>query len=374
MSNAPSQVTVRVGDIFESEAQTWVNTVNTVGVMGKGVALGFKKRFPDMYADYVARCDRHEVALGRPYLYRRPEQPWIINFPTKDHWRSVSRLSDILTGLRYLAAHCEAWGIESLAVPPLGAGEGQLEWRIVGRTLYEQLSTLNIPVELYAPFGTRQLELEPEFLSSSDPAPNSRVPPPLVALVWILAQIEARPIHSPVGHTTFQKIAYFATESGIATGFEYTKGSYGPFSVQVKPALSKLVNNGLIVEDQFGRMLQLRPGPTAASAFAAFSQSLEEWRPVLERVVDLFLRMRTTKQAEIAATIHYAAAALVGNARGEPDEWRVLAAVMDWKVRRQPPLERSEVARAIRDLGALGWLRVQPSLALPVTDVDALSA
>src|SRR5271165_4137211 len=98
-------IKVLTGDIFESRAQTLVNTVNTVGVMGKGIALGFRKRFPEMYEDYVRRCERHEVQLGKPYLYRGVVPPHIMNFPTKEHWRSVSRLRDIVAGLRYLQGH-----------------------------------------------------------------------------------------------------------------------------------------------------------------------------------------------------------------------------------------------------------------------------
>ena len=113
-----SRITTRVGDLFESEAQTLVNTVNTVGVMGKGIALGFKKRFPDMYKDYVRRCENREVKLGQPYLFKSLMPPWIINFPTKEHWRTQSRLEAIREGIAHLADHYREWGIESLAVPP----------------------------------------------------------------------------------------------------------------------------------------------------------------------------------------------------------------------------------------------------------------
>jgi len=149
--------TVRVltGDLFQSKAQTLVNAVNCVGVMGKGIALEFKKRFPAMYQDYVARCAAKQVRLGEPYLFNRPTLPWILNFPTKDDWRSVSRLSDILIGLEYLERCCREWGIESLAVPALGCGEGKLEWQVVGPALYDHLSRLGIPVELYTPHGTK---------------------------------------------------------------------------------------------------------------------------------------------------------------------------------------------------------------------------
>src|SRR6267142_4162345 len=97
-------VHIRVGNLFMSKAQTLVNTVNCVGVMGKGVALEFKKRFPDMFNDYAERCAAHRVRLGEPYLFRPQLPQWILNFPTKDHWRSVSRLSDIEQGLEFLEA------------------------------------------------------------------------------------------------------------------------------------------------------------------------------------------------------------------------------------------------------------------------------
>lgn len=172
-------VHVLIGDLFQSKAQTLVNTVNCVGVMGKGVALEFKKRFPEMYEDYVQRCQRKQVKLGQPYVYKTLVPPWILNFPTKDHWRSVSRLEDIVRGLKYLEQHYQEWGIISLAAPPLGCGQGQLEWRIVGPTLYRYLKRLQIPVELYAPYGTPHEELQPTFLEKNEGnGVHSALPPP----------------------------------------------------------------------------------------------------------------------------------------------------------------------------------------------------
>jgi O-acetyl-ADP-ribose deacetylase (regulator of RNase III) len=158
-------IQVNTGDLFESNMQTLVNAVNCVGVMGKGIALEFKKRFPDMYNDYVDRCKAKQVHLGEPYLYHRLHHPWIINFPTKNHWRFVSHLTDIVNGLHYLEQHYQKWGITSLAIPALGCGNGQLEWRVVGPILYRYLSQFNIPVELYAPYGTPAEEIEISFLS-----------------------------------------------------------------------------------------------------------------------------------------------------------------------------------------------------------------
>lgn len=139
------------GNLFDSEAQTLVNAVNCAGVMGKGIALAFKRRYPAMFADYVARCKDDRVRLGEPYLYRGESLPWVLNFPTKGHWRSAAKLEDIVAGLAYLEAHYHVWGITSLAVPALGCGAGQLAWDVVGPVLHDALGRLDIPVELYAP-------------------------------------------------------------------------------------------------------------------------------------------------------------------------------------------------------------------------------
>jgi O-acetyl-ADP-ribose deacetylase (regulator of RNase III) len=146
-------VRIIYGDLFGSRAQTWVNPVNCVGVMGKGLALSFRQRFPEMHADYCARCAAHQVRLGEPYLYAPGAAPWVLNFPTKGHWRERSRLDSIEAGLSYLAGHAEAWGITSLAMPALGCGAGQLRWDDVEPVIRRILGSLvpSIEVELYPP-------------------------------------------------------------------------------------------------------------------------------------------------------------------------------------------------------------------------------
>lgn len=158
-------VKVLIGNIFESRAETIVNTVNCVGVMGKGIALEFKKRFPEMAKDYKKRCDAKNVLPGVPYMYTDLFGVSILNFPTKNHWRSPSRLEDVIRGLDIFLENCDEWGVESIAFPPLGCGNGGLDWAVVGPIMYQKLSKLGIEVELYAPFGTSHRELSEEFLS-----------------------------------------------------------------------------------------------------------------------------------------------------------------------------------------------------------------
>lgn len=357
-----------VGDLFASDAQTHVNTVNCVGIMGKGIAREFKMRYPDMFEDYAARCARNEVRLGEPYLYRRLFPPNILNFPTKDHWRSVSKLSDIIAGLDYLEQHYQEWGITSLAVPPLGCGQGQLEWRVVGPALYRHLSRLNIPVELYAPAGTLDQELDAQFLSQDGAFAEHtgvsvgppRINPAWVALVEILARINAAFYHWPVGRTRFQKLAYFATEAGLPTGLHFTRSSYGPFASELKPLTTKLVNNGLLREDDYGRMVVLKPGPTYSDAIRAplYHDALQQWEPTIERIVDLLLRL-STRETEVAATVHCVWSTLTQESCNRVTEADVLDEVRRWKQRRNPPLDNDAIIQTIRDLQVLGWVDIE---------------
>lgn len=352
-------VDVLIGDIFKSDAQTLTNTVNCVGVMGKGIAEQFKERFPEMYKDYVERCENGEVQLGRPYLYRRDEEPWVLNFPTKGHWRAVSNLSDIRRGMEHVLDKYKEWGIESLAVPPLGCGNGQLDWRVVGPTLYRYLSEMDIPVELYAPFETPDEQLDPSFLKrqkiASDDIQSIRskeeIDAGTFALAAMVAKIEQQRYRHPVGRTRFQKLAYFATEAGIPTGLEFRKGSYGPYADNLKRVFGRLQNNEILTERRQGQMLRKKPGPAFSDALELFRDQLGEWSDELNRVTDLFLRM-DTQESEVAATVHFAATRLVeGN---HPSEMDVLEAVQSWKQNRS--FDEEEVATTIRNLNMLGWI------------------
>ena len=157
----------RTGDIFQSEMQTLVNAVNTVGVMGKGLALQFKKRYPNMFAEYEALCKSERLAPGTLHLYKAPDH-WIINFPTKRHYRAKSERSDIEMGLAKLRLKCTEWEIESMALPALGCGYGGLEWSEVRPLVDKYLGDLTIPIEVYGPRGSDESDTDISVESGSD--------------------------------------------------------------------------------------------------------------------------------------------------------------------------------------------------------------
>ena len=143
------------GNLLEADTEALVNTMNTEGVMGRGIALQFKKRYPDMFGAYQRACTEGQVQPGRMHVYERREMMnprYIINFPTKRHWRSPSRIEDIKAGLIALSQEIRERHIKSIAVPPLGCGNGGLDWSEVFQAIRSELASLpDVRVLVYSP-------------------------------------------------------------------------------------------------------------------------------------------------------------------------------------------------------------------------------
>lgn len=362
-----------IGDLFSTKAQTLVNTVNCVGVMGKGVAFEFRKHFPAMFEDYLARYERGELHLGRPYLYTDSSGVRIVNFPTKNHWRSPSRLADINQGLDYFIAHAKKWGITSVAFPPLGCGNGGLEWAEVGPLLYSKLRDADFDVEVYAPYGTPKQALTEEFLAAPSQMSlegkgrrRKKFNPEWVVLVEVVRGLGEQPYANPVGRTILQKIAYVITEMGVETEFRFAKGSYGPFAPELKSALHELANKNWLREEQLGKMTAVRVGEQYERDRPKFADVIERNAKRIDKTVDLFSRIKNTDQAEEVMTVLFAIRELKKAKPGEPvTEKELYDYILDWKKRWRTEEKHREVASAIRNLVMLGWMRLQFSESLP---------
>lgn len=134
--------------VFDAGCQTITNTVNCQGVMGAGLALEFKLRYPDVFEEYAARCKAKAVRPGEPYVYRRPIGPQVLHFPTKNAWRFPSKMEWIRDGLDRIAANYDSWGIESLALARLGSSHGGLAWEEVRAETVRRLDPLPLRVVL----------------------------------------------------------------------------------------------------------------------------------------------------------------------------------------------------------------------------------
>jgi O-acetyl-ADP-ribose deacetylase (regulator of RNase III) len=154
-------------DLFASPAQTLVNPVNTEGVMGKGIAKLFKERYPEMFREYQRLCDGGELRTGTLMLWRGPDR-WVLNFPTKTNWRLPSTLAYVQAGLEKLVASYEALGITSISFPPLGCGNGNLDWEEVKPLMESYLKDL--PIQVYVHERYVAPDFIPEHLEKVPPA------------------------------------------------------------------------------------------------------------------------------------------------------------------------------------------------------------
>ncbi len=151
--------------LFDSPAQTLVNTVNTVGVMGKGIAAEFKRRYPEMFTRYKRFCETGQLDIGKLYLYRTPNK-WVLNFPTKKHWRNPSKLEYIELGLEKFVDTYSQMGITSVSFPQLGCGNGGLDWNVVRPVMERYLQQMPIPV--YVHVTERRRNFVPEHLDRKE--------------------------------------------------------------------------------------------------------------------------------------------------------------------------------------------------------------
>lgn len=363
-----------IGDLFSSDVQTLVNTINCVGVMGKGVAQAFKTRFPGMFDDYEKRCQNKEVKLGEPYVYEVDSFTKILMFPTKNHWRAASRIVDIETGLSYFREHFKEWGVTSIAFPPLGCGNGGLDWEDVGPLMYRKLIDLPINVQVFAPFGTPKDQLTEAFLSTPPTKGMDfkgrrleKFNSEWAVLVEVLRRVGSQPYANPIGRTIFQKVCYVLTEMGVKTGFKFGKGSYGPFASEVNSAIHALANKNWLVEEQLGRMNAMRAGPQYEKERAKFADTLKQHQAKIEMATDLFSRIKSTQQAEEMFTVLFASRQLKnGNSSAAVSEEQLFQYILDWKKSWRTEDKRQGLARAIRNLVMLGWIKLKFSESLVV--------
>lgn len=351
---------VKIGDIFDSSCTTLVNTVNCVGVMGKGIALDFKKKFPKMFGDYVNRCQNDELKPGVPYFYLNDDGTSILNFPTKDHWRSPSKLSYIIEGLDWFVDNYENAAVKSIAFPPLGCGNGGLSWSVVGPIMYKKLADLPIQIEIYAPYGTHSDQLSEEFLKNSVDESEitgkfrAKLNPKWLLILEVVRELNERKYSINVGRTIYQKICYVMTRSGINTDFKFVKASYGPFSPNVKESLNVLANMNLVSEKRLGRMMAINVRNTFKFIKEDYT---DEELDVTRKTIDLFGRIKSTDQAEMVATVLYSYDELVKTSVPITDK-DVYEYVMDWKPHWKD--EKSfDVCETIQDLAMISMISIK---------------
>lgn len=335
------------GDILQSDAEALVNTVNCVGVMGRGIALQFKNRFPGNFQAYAAACSSELVQPGRMFVYetRSLTNPkFIINFPTKRHWKGKSRIEDIEAGLTALANEIRDRGIKSIAIPPLGAGLGGLSWNDVRPRIIEAMKAVT---------DVRVLVFEP---TSAPVATKSRevpaVTPGRAALVVLVNRYLSGLLDPFVTLIELQKLMYFMQEAGQPLRLNYAKHHYGPYADNLRHVLIKI--EGHMVSgyhdggDAPDKQLELVPG--AIRDAEAFLADDIETRARFDRVGELVEGFETPFGLELLATVHWVATR--ESARTAPE---VREKVYAWNDRKRQFTSR-QIEIALTALQDKGWL------------------
>lgn len=232
-------ITYKQGNLLTSEAEALVNTVNTVGVMGKGIALMFKEQFPDNMINYKNACRNKLVQIGKMFVTERQDSNprWIINFPTKQHWRNPSKMEWIIAGLKDLHRFIQNNHIRSIAIPPLGAGNGGLSWQEVRKQIEISLNDLvNVEIQLYEPTKEYQNTYKPSGFRKLTPA--RALIAELVRRYWVLG-VECSLLE-------VQKLAWFLERSlqlfGIVSPLKcnFKAHNYGPYADNLRHLLNAL--------------------------------------------------------------------------------------------------------------------------------------
>jgi O-acetyl-ADP-ribose deacetylase (regulator of RNase III) len=300
--SSPSPIAFKSGDLLAEDAEALVNSVNCVGIMGRGVALQFKRAYPRNFKAYQAACRRGEVQPGKMFVFETgslTNPRYIINFPTKRHWRGRSRMSDIEAGLAALAKEIANRRIKSIALPPLGSGLGGLDWRQVRPLIEAELSSL--PEVQIAVF-------EPER-ADSHVLPRTRVPrmtegrAALVGLIQAYLKAHMDPV---VTLLEVHKLMYFMQEAGEPLKLRFAKAPYGPYAENLRHVLQAV--EGYYTTGYFG-------ADTPTTEISLVPGAVEDAETVLSknpatgarftRVVELVEGFETPHGLELLATVHW---------------------------------------------------------------------
>lgn len=338
------------GDILKDEAEALVNTVNCVGVMGRGIALQFKKAWPRNFQAYENACRHGEVQPGRMFVFETGELThprFIINFPTKRHWRGTSRIEDIESGLEALVRVVVERGIRSIALPPLGSGLGGLDWNDVRARIDSALAKLpDVCVRVYEPNGV------PASNSLHNQTSVPRMTPGRAALVGLMHRYLGGLLDPSISLLEVHKLMYFMQEAGEPLKLNYVKAHCGPYAENLRHVLNAIEGHYIVGYRDGGdnpdKTLALVPGATEDANTFLIDHIASRDR--FDRVVALVSGFESGFGMELLSTVHWILTRN-GNIQDLDD---VVARTHAWNERKQMFTPR-QIGIAVDVLTSQGW-------------------
>ena len=344
------------GNLLQAPVEALVNTVNTAGVMGKGIALQFRQAYPQMFRAYEHACKAGEVRLGKMHvvdlggLLGGPR--WVINFPTKGHWRSRSRLADIDTGLQDLAATMRRLNIRSIAVPPLGCGLGGLEWSEVRPRIETALGQLpDVRVLLFAPGAA------PAAMSMPNRTGRPKMTIGQAALIALMNRYLGGLLDPFVSLLEIHKLMYFLQAAGQPLHLQYEAKEFGPYAKNLRQVLIRIESHytqgygdGM---DAPTTPIELLPG--AVEEAQAFLQDDQTIRARMDRVTDLIDGYEDPVGLELLSSVHWV---MRHNPQAKLSAAAAAEAVHEWNARKRQVLKTEHLVKAWQYLVNKGWTPV----------------
>ena len=340
------------GDLLSTNVEAVVNTVNCVGVMGRGIALQFKKQYPENFKYYEAACKRGDVVPGKMLVYETDSLAnprLIINFPTKRHWRGASRIEDIEKGLPDLIDIIKKYNIKSVAAPPLGCGLGGLEWSVVKPLMESAFTQLNdVDVTIFEPIG-----VPPAGVMA-----RNRIVPNMTegraALVSLAKRYLDGLLDPYVTLLEIHKLMYFLQESGEPLKLKYIKGTYGPYATNLSHVLNRIEGHMLSGYADGGdnpdKEIQIVPG--ADTDAAVFLTQHSETLTHIDHVAELIDGFETPFGMELLSTIHWVAK----NEKAETLD-AIINRTYEWGPNKRKFSPR-QIELAIDCLSRNGWINI----------------
>lgn len=337
------------GDILREDAEALINTVNCMGIMGRGIALQFKNAFPENFKAYAKACKQNEVQPGKMFVFETGQLTnplYIINFPTKRHWRGKSRIEDIETGLKALVDTINKYNIRSIAIPPLGSGLGGLDWSIVKSRIEDALQILtDVRIIIYESNGVK------EKITHTRDVPA--MTPGRAALVELVNRYLNGLLEPFVTLLEVHKLIYFMQATGEPLKLKYRKALYGPYAENLRHVLNAIEGHFVCGYadggDKPDKQLQLVPG--AIDDAARFLEQHPDTRERFNKVAELVEGFESPFGLELLSTVHWV---MMQDDVHSVDD--VVQHTYAWNDRKKQFTPR-QIAIAVEVLSKKGWVK-----------------
>lgn len=332
------------GDMFDEPAEAIVNTVNCVGVMGKGVALEFKRRWPDNFRAYKRLCDTGKMSPGKMFIFQigdllqKADRQFLINFPTKQHWKAKSKIEYVEHGLEDFVHQVRDLGIKSVAMPPLGCGNGGLDWNDVRPLIEEKLSSLpDVKFIVFTPSSGVCQVTEQENVPGDLTIPRA-------TMMVILGQLE-KYFGGHFTRLTAQKLVYFMQVLGSDFGLTYSKATFGPYSERLH-GIFKVMEKKQYISGYGGDDHEVVVTPSTFAASDDFLKSNGiDVSPLVQKLSLLVEGYESPYGMELLSSVHYLA--ITEGITTQPEMSEALEA---WNDHKRESFPRTAVTAALSRL------------------------